>query len=626
MKIFVKEQLSPHKYKTPEGYLICTDAILARTGKQAYKKGDFFPDAADADTDYEVDRLAKDVFDEKAISSFENMPITVEHPEENVTSENWKTHSVGFVRDVHQGEFEGQPVLLGNLVIQDEQTIKEIEAGEHTELSCGYNCDIDDEENPHQTNIRGNHVALCQAGRAGIARIQDSKPTHNEVKSLEADIRAILSKYNEEKSSKITLFEVKPGTFVEHYDDGDIDFSKLEKHNEGKLRYSFSITGGLNGNGEWTDYLEDLKKKFEELESKTGLKVVIQDITNDVADDVWTAKVFMYETTHNSIKDVEPNEGEDKQSFISRFMRATKEEYPDRKQRLAVAYSYWDKAKDSCKDATIIPYLVDKQGRRINKGDEVIDFRGDKAKVTGWQAPTHAGSTGRVYVVEPGSSERGYFPSVYNLEWKYEKKDAVNDKLVDEPKAWAKMKSLMKSQGHKLDKEGKTWTGRHHLEFDSEKTFEESTWRAEAGKIADLVEKVEKEFGTPATYNIAFNPRNNLIHSVIDIDEKFIPDSLTKDKVVEDAKYEIKISDPRLRNLKLYEKDYNIKCEKEGTYTEWGERVTYWYVTGQKQDIIDFITDYNLDRVSRKVSDSLKDSLDVQKVVKISKIVKLAKK
>lgn len=38
-----------------------------------------------------------------------------------------------------------------------------------------------------------------------------------------------------------------------------------------------------------------------------------------------------------------PNEGEKLQAFISRFMssEAMKAEYPDHKQRLAVAYSTW---------------------------------------------------------------------------------------------------------------------------------------------------------------------------------------------------------------------------------------------------------------------------------------------
>ena len=54
----------------------------------------------------------------------------------------------------------------------------------------------------------------------------------------------------------------------------------------------------------------------------------------------------------DSIKDIEPREDENKHDFISRFMSETKSEYPDEEQRLAVAYSYWDKSKgkDSMKD------------------------------------------------------------------------------------------------------------------------------------------------------------------------------------------------------------------------------------------------------------------------------------
>lgn len=240
MKIFVKEQLSEHKYKTPQGYLVCTDAILARTGKQTYRKGDFFPDCADAENEIEVDRPEKEVFSDEAIASFEGMPVVVEHPSEDVTSENWKQYSVGEVRDVHRGEYKGHQVLFGNLIIRDENTIREIESGEHTELSCGYDCDVQDEDNPYQSNIRGNHIALCEKGRAGIAKIQDS------------------------------------------------------------------------------------------------------------------------------VKDVNPKEGESREDFISRFMSETKEEYPDRKQRLAVAYSYWKKAQDSCKDS-----------RRLQYEDDLIEVRCD---------------------------------------------------------------------------------------------------------------------------------------------------------------------------------------------------------------------------------------------------------
>ena len=45
------------------------------------------------------------------------------------------------------------------------------------------------------------------------------------------------------------------------------------------------------------------------------------------------------------INDVYPKKGESKKDFISRFMSETKEEYPDIKQRYAVAISYWNRRK-----------------------------------------------------------------------------------------------------------------------------------------------------------------------------------------------------------------------------------------------------------------------------------------
>ena len=174
MKFLSSERLSEHKYKTPEGYLICTDAILARTGKQSYQRNEIFADAADDDTIIEIDRPSEEVFAPETLASFENKPVTVEHPDENVGPDNYNNLAVGFVRDVHKGTVNGQEVMLGTLVITDAKTIEEIENGEHTDLSCGYDCDIVDEAHPQQRNIRGNHVALCQQGRAGIARIVDS--------------------------------------------------------------------------------------------------------------------------------------------------------------------------------------------------------------------------------------------------------------------------------------------------------------------------------------------------------------------------------------------------------------------------------------------------------------------
>lgn len=172
MRILAKEKLSEHKFKDNNGYLICTDCILSRTGKQTYHRDEVFKDGSDEEV--EVDRIEDEVFSNEALASFENCPVCINHPDCDVTPDNHSELSVGFVRNVRKGDYEGQPVMMGDLVITDAKAIDLIESGEMTELSCGYDCDVNDEENPQQRNIRGNHVALCEQGRAGIAKIVDS--------------------------------------------------------------------------------------------------------------------------------------------------------------------------------------------------------------------------------------------------------------------------------------------------------------------------------------------------------------------------------------------------------------------------------------------------------------------
>ena len=175
MKFLSKEKISNHRYKTPEGYLVCLDAIIARTGKQDYFKNEVFKDSDD-ESIISIDRPANEVFSPETITSFENKPFVDEHPDEDVNVDNHREYAIGFVRDVRRATVDGEDVLIANLVVTDAEAIAEIESGEKVELSCGYDCDILGEEpNLYQANIRGNHVALCKAGRAGIARIQDTR-------------------------------------------------------------------------------------------------------------------------------------------------------------------------------------------------------------------------------------------------------------------------------------------------------------------------------------------------------------------------------------------------------------------------------------------------------------------
>lgn len=51
--------------------------------------------------------------------------------------------------------------------------------------------------------------------------------------------------------------------------------------------YSAKIYGGVNGNGTWSSYLEDIKKLFTSIVQDVWLI----DIENDVSDDVWTLRI-----------------------------------------------------------------------------------------------------------------------------------------------------------------------------------------------------------------------------------------------------------------------------------------------------------------------------------------------
>lgn len=59
-------------------------------------------------------------------------------------------------------------------------------------------------------------------------------------------------------------------------------------------------------------------------------------------------------------------------------------------------------------------------GKIVKEGDTVKDFRGLECTVTGWQEPSHPGSTGRVNVKQQRGTtvhHNQYFPGVFGLEW-----------------------------------------------------------------------------------------------------------------------------------------------------------------------------------------------------------------
>lgn len=150
-----------------DGYLVA-DARIARTGIQVYLGSEVGkPDMAQV----RVYRPGSEVFSEDTLKSAAHRPVTNDHPDEHVTSKNWRDYAVGQTGD----EVTGEGIFIRvPLMVSDEAAITDIENGKQ-ELSAGCTCDLDftagttpsgEAYDAIQKNIRLNHVAIVQRGRA----------------------------------------------------------------------------------------------------------------------------------------------------------------------------------------------------------------------------------------------------------------------------------------------------------------------------------------------------------------------------------------------------------------------------------------------------------------------------
>lgn len=161
---------------TQEGYLVA-DAFTARTGIQNYLGSEVGrPDLAVV----AVYRPAEEVFHKDSVQSFSHVPVTMDHPTQPVTSDNWK--------QLGKGEASTEVMRDGErlripLIVKDAAAIKDVQNGKR-ELSVGYSCDLDwtagvtadgRKFDAVQRGIRANHIAIVDHGRAGPQfRIGDS--------------------------------------------------------------------------------------------------------------------------------------------------------------------------------------------------------------------------------------------------------------------------------------------------------------------------------------------------------------------------------------------------------------------------------------------------------------------
>lgn len=176
-KFFTVEKLGPKQSLTPEKFLIIEDVPIARIGVQEYHTEEVnLP--GDANGIVRVRRDEKEVFSDQHIASYNGKAIVDDHPNGvDVNPENFKTLTVGTVMNAHRGTGADSDLLFADFIICDRDAIEAVRSGKR-QVSCGYDADYN-EISPgegEQVNLKGNHVALVDAGRCGVqCSIQDQR-------------------------------------------------------------------------------------------------------------------------------------------------------------------------------------------------------------------------------------------------------------------------------------------------------------------------------------------------------------------------------------------------------------------------------------------------------------------
>lgn len=168
--------ISPNQLETGEGFLICRNVPIARTGSQEYLGREIGLSGADADRRITVWRPPEEVFADAALASFEGKPATNDHPPALIGPDDVAIYEKGHAQNIRRGSGEWADYVLADLHIHDRELIDAIQNGKR-EISCGYECEYvsNNDGTYSQKNIRGNHVAVVDRGRAGkLAAILDS--------------------------------------------------------------------------------------------------------------------------------------------------------------------------------------------------------------------------------------------------------------------------------------------------------------------------------------------------------------------------------------------------------------------------------------------------------------------
>lgn len=172
--VYAVDRIGPQRRKTPEGFLLCENVPIARTGWLTYTAGQT-PVSVNAQGLTYIVRDANTLFDPVTLSSFNGKPVTMGHPPVNISPADARLYQVGTCLNPRQGEGPLHDCIVADLLITDQRAIDSVESAFRgdprgmREVSAGYSADYEElfVGEGRQTNIVGNHVALVPRGRCG---------------------------------------------------------------------------------------------------------------------------------------------------------------------------------------------------------------------------------------------------------------------------------------------------------------------------------------------------------------------------------------------------------------------------------------------------------------------------
>lgn len=152
-------------------YLVAYDVPIAKTGLQYYTLAEL--GVSNSNTEVAVYRDVDTFKDKQLVDSFDGIPLVMCHPDNGqVTDQNFKDFIVGSV----SGPYEKNGCLYAKkLTIIDKLAIASVLDKTNNELSIGFKAEIENKKgsfggkiyNFIEKVIHGNHLALCERGKAG---------------------------------------------------------------------------------------------------------------------------------------------------------------------------------------------------------------------------------------------------------------------------------------------------------------------------------------------------------------------------------------------------------------------------------------------------------------------------